>query len=204
MAVAGVFVVFLVLFFVRGVRLPLPLVTAAAAGAAVASVVMLVASMPGIRQSRSSWAAHGVHLGLALMALGVAFSGPYSESAHAKLMPGQSMEIKGYTISNAGLSQRQDGPVLVFAALAEVKRGAESIGALAPEQRWYPNSTNSFAEVSVIPGLGDEIYSTLTGYDTREGSVVLEVSVHPLVNWVWIGGTLMCLAGFLLLRREKP
>ncbi|MGE4552037.1 MAG: heme lyase CcmF/NrfE family subunit [Desulfovibrionaceae bacterium] len=203
LAVAGVFAVFLVIFFLRGVRLPLALVTAAGAGAAVAGVVMLVAAMPGIRQSRSSWAAHGVHLGLALMALGVAFSGPYTESAHAKLMPGQTLTVKDYAITNAGLTQRQDGEVLVFAALAEVKKDGKPVGALVPEQRWYPNSTNSYAEVSVIPGLGDEVYSTLTGYDTRDGSMVLEVSVHPLVNWIWVGGTLMCLAGFLLLRREK-
>lgn len=202
LAVAGVFVVFLVIFFLRGVRLPLALVTAAAAGAVVAGVVMLVATMPGMRR-RTGWSAYGVHLGVALMALGVAFSGPYTVSEHAKLLPGQSMSVRNYTVTNSGLTQRREGPVLAFAALAEVKKDGKPVGALVPEQRWYPNSSNSYSEVSVIPSLRDELYATLTGYDTRDGSVVLDVSVHPLVNWIWIGGTVMCLAGLLLLRRER-
>ena len=59
-----------------------------------------------------------------------------------------------------------------------------------------------FSEVDVIPGLGNEIYASLLGLD-ENSRVVVKVSVEPLVNWLWIGGTIMCLVPLVGLRRRK-
>ena len=59
-----------------------------------------------------------------------------------------------------------------------------------------------FSEVDVIPGLGNEIYASLLGLD-ESSRVVVKVSVEPLVNWLWIGGTIMCLVPLAGLRRRK-
>jgi cytochrome c-type biogenesis protein CcmF len=84
-----------------------------------------------------------------------------------------------------------------------VSLGEEEIGVLYPEKRIYRNfPRQQFAEVSLIPGLGDELYATLLGLDAS-GKLSFKISVNPLVNWIWIGGTLMCLFGFLLLRRHR-
>jgi len=44
------------------------------------------------------------------------------------------------------------------------------------------------------------VYATLLGFD-EAGAVSLKVSVNPLVNWIWIGGTLSCLIAFLCWRK---
>ena len=62
--------------------------------------------------------------------------------------------------------------------------------------------TMQFSEVDVIPGLGNEIYASLLGLD-ESSRVVVKVSVEPLVNWLWIGGTIMCLVPLAGLRRRK-
>ena len=38
-------------------------------------------------------------------------------------------------------------------------------------------------------------------YDLSEGDVSLKISLNPLVNWIWIGGTLSCLIAFLCWRK---
>jgi cytochrome c-type biogenesis protein CcmF len=34
-------------------------------------------------------------------------------------------------------------------------------------------------------------------------TAVVKVSINPLVNWLWLGGTLMCLFPFLGLGRRR-
>jgi cytochrome c-type biogenesis protein CcmF len=65
----------------------------------------------------------------------------------------------------------------------------------------YKNFPNQqFAEVGTIPSFGDELYATLLGL-TEDNKASFKISINPLVNWIWIGGTIMCLLAFLLLRR---
>jgi len=100
------------------------------------------------------------------------------------------------------LTHDHDNPAMdTHAALLSVTQGGKPVGSLAPEKRLYRNFEQStFAEVSVIPSLGEEIYATLLGFN-EEGAVSLKVSVNPLVNWIWIGGTLSCLIAFLCWRK---
>ena len=56
-----------------------------------------------------------------------------------------------------------------------------------------------FAEASTVPSLGNEFYATLMAID-RQGQVSLRLSSNPLINWLWIGGLIMCLLPFLSLR----
>jgi cytochrome c-type biogenesis protein CcmF len=91
--------------------------------------------------------------------------------------------------------------MVVFEARLEVKKDGEALGAMEPQRRFYRNFDQPFAEVSTITGLGDELYATLLGFD-REERVTIKVSVHPLINWIWIGGTLMCLFPFVGLARR--
>lgn len=199
---AGVFAGSLVAFWFAGVRVPLSLIAASGAVAAMASIVLLFVLTPRMRSSRHSWGAYGVHLGMVLMALAVAFSGPYKIEGEGTLHQGESMQVGDYLITNGKLTQERSRAVLAYKAELTVTRDGRTIGVVHPERRWYPNSRNSFAEVAVIPGLGDEIYTTLLGYDGKDGSVTISASVNPLVNWLWIGGTLMSLAPLLLLRRN--
>jgi cytochrome c-type biogenesis protein CcmF len=73
---------------------------------------------------------------------------------------------------------------------------------LYPERRFYRNFDQPFAEAAVIPGLGDELYATLLGFN-QDRQVRVQVRINPGVNWIWIGGTIMCLSGLLAFRSWK-
>jgi cytochrome c-type biogenesis protein CcmF len=136
------------------------------------------------------------------MVVGVAFSGPYKVEEEAVLTKGQSMQVGPYEVRFEELRHYHDNPAMdMHSAVLTVLRDGRQVGTLTPEKRLYASFQQStFAEVSVIPSLGEEIYSTLLGFN-EEGDVSLKISLNPLVNWIWIGGTLSCLIAFLCWRK---
>ncbi|OIQ51105.1 Cytochrome c-type biogenesis protein CcmF [Pseudodesulfovibrio hydrargyri] len=202
-AVSAVLVVAFAAFYLSGVTNVLAALTAAASVAALAGIGLLFALYPAVRAMRQSWGAYGVHLGLVLLALGVAFSGPYKTEREVVLAQGESVSIGEFTVTYAGLREDRnvgDIEVRATATLAVTKDGRD-VGVLQPDKRMYKNFPNQqFAEVGTIPSLGDELYATLLGL-TEDNKASFKISVNPLVNWIWIGGTIMCLLAFLLLKR---
>ena len=192
------------LWFV-GVRDLWPLLAAAGGIATCVSTVLIFVVAPASRRQRVSWGAYGVHFGLALVFVGIAFSGPYKATTEAVLDKGEVLQVDGYEVEYTGFDQDMTPAVSAFKAVLEVRNEkGETIGRLVPERRMYRNFQQPFAEAAVLPGLGDELYATLLGF-TEDEIISLKVSVNPLVNWLWIGGTLMCLLPWLCLRRvAKP
>ena len=53
-----------------------------------------------------------------------------------------------------------------------------------------------------ISSLGAEVYASLLGFDEAE-KASFKFSIQPLVNWIWIGSTLACVAALLAMRRTR-
>jgi cytochrome c-type biogenesis protein CcmF len=185
-----------------GLRLPVALFAGAASVAALACALYVFLRHRHARSLAGALGAYCVHVGLALVTLGVAFSGPYQISKEAVLTPGRAMEIGGFTLTFKDLEQEQNPAMTIARAVIDVQKDGKTVGRLAPERRVYKGFEQPFAEVSTIPSLGDELYATLLSATEKKAASV-KISVNPLVNWVWIGGTIMCLAPFLSLRRPK-
>ena len=144
----------------------------------------------------------GLHLGLALLALGIAFSGPYKVEQDHAFAPGDTLQLGGVAVTLKDLQEGTQPGYHYLEARLEVRRDDKVIGELAPQQRIYDKfGSMRFTEVDVIPGLGNEVYASLLGLD-QNGRAYIKVSLEPLVNWIWIGGTLMCLFPLLMLRRR--
>lgn len=192
----------LVGFFVMGVTKPLAAFTAAASVAAMVSIVALFVLNPAMRASRQSWGAYGIHLGLVLMALGIAFSGPYKVEEEVVLAEGETAAIDGYEIKYLSVFEDSTPELRARATTTlEVSRGGVVLGLMRPDKRIYTNfERQQFAEVATIFSLGDEVYATLLGF-TEDHKASFKISVNPLVNWIWIGGTILCLMPLLVLRR---
>ena len=188
--------------FVFQITLPSALAGVALACAGMASILILFAKESFARTRKGGLGAYLTHFGLALVVLGVAVSGPYQQAKEAVLAPDQTLTIGAYTVTNKGLTKAETPAMFAATATLPVEKNGVAIGELAPERRLYRNFEQPFAEVSTVPSFGDELYATLLGF-TDDGAVSIKVSVNPLVNWVWIGGTVMCLAALLCLRRFR-
>ncbi|MDR2850772.1 MAG: cytochrome c biogenesis protein CcsA, partial [Desulfovibrio sp.] len=177
-----------------GYRQPTALLAAAAAVSALLGVLLLLKES-GFRRP----AALGAHTGMALMALGIAFSGPYAQEQDMMLARGESGAVGQYTAILQEITGGRETGYEYLTSRLQISRNGENIGVVAPQRRMYDKfGAMQFSEVDTIPGLGDEIYASLLGLDS-DMRVMLKVSVKPLVNWLWIGGTLLCLAPLISL-----
>lgn len=195
--VLAVFAFCLVGLYLKGIVRPLPLFAAVSSLAGVFSLVLKMlsrfASFPRMKRG-----VYGLHVGLALMGLGVAISGPYQRSAEFILNKGQTATLGGYEIIFKGLETYTAPGMQGVRARVEVQRGKDYLGELIPERRLYVHFDQPFSEVSVLPSLGNELYATLLGF-TQNDVARLQVKIIPLVNWIWIGAIVLCAAGLFAL-----
>jgi cytochrome c-type biogenesis protein CcmF len=198
----GLFVGLAVVLWLAGLPLGLPLLAIALILSAFASVAAYLWQNRFSLRRQGTWSTWGVHLGLCLLGLGVAVSGPYKATAEAILSKGDSFSLQEYTLTFEEITTKRHPGMTASVANIRVSGETGGLGLLKPERRRYQNFRQPFAEASVIPGFGDEIYVTLLG--VGEGDIVrVKAQVMPLVNWIWIGGGIMCLLGLLGVRRQK-
>jgi cytochrome c-type biogenesis protein CcmF len=187
-----------------GYRQPTAFISAAAGFACLASIGLLMAGRP----ARDSLAAYGVHLGVALMVLGVAFSGPYKQEADLVLGVNETGHVGAYEVRLTKIADGEAPGYHFLEARLDVLKEGKQLGELIPERRIYEKfGRQQFAEADTVFSFGNEVYASLLGLEPakpgQERRVTVKISVHPLVNWLWIGGALMCLFPFIALRRHK-
>ncbi|MDR2075562.1 MAG: cytochrome c biogenesis protein CcsA, partial [Desulfovibrio sp.] len=199
-----------VLLFRLGVEQPTALVAAASALAATGGIAALFALKPQLFRARSSLAAHGAHLGLLLITIGVAFSGPYQARYSLTLNVGESAARGEYLFTLTGTRNGQAGGqrsgepnYRYFQADLAIFKAGRPLGVLSPQRRQYAKfEKQPYAEVATLFSLGNEIYATLLSPE-EEAQVTLMVAVNPLINWIWLGGALLSLCPILGLIRPR-
>jgi len=187
-----------------GYRQPTAFISAIAACACCVGIGLLAAGRP----ARASLAAYGVHLGVALIVLGVAFSGPYKQEADLVLGVNETGQVGAYEVRLTNIMDGEAPGYHFIAARLNVFKDGKPAGEIAPERRIYEKfGRQQFAEADTIFSLGNEVYASLLGLEPakpgQEPRVTVKVSVHPLVNWIWVGSILMCLFPCIGLRRSK-
>ena len=181
-----------------GVRMPVVLLALGGGGACLMAAGYCVLRYPQARRSRKQWGMYLAHAALALMVIGVALSGPLKISQQTRLAPGESFDVGGYRIMYASAERGQRRDMTFQRAVLEIRRGDKVQGYVRPERRVYANFKNkTFVEAGVLPSLGREVYGVLMGLGADDTATV-KVSINPGVNWIWIGGTLLCLAGLVV------
>jgi cytochrome c-type biogenesis protein CcmF len=200
LAVVVFFVLAAVLLWHFEYRAPAAFISSAAACACMGSMLLLFTERP----DRNTLAAYGVHLGAALVVLGVAFSGPYKQEADLTLGEGESARLGAFEVRLTRIEDGEEPGYHFLEARLDVFREGEKKGELSPQRRIYDKfGRQQFAEADTVFSPGDEIYASLLGLEPgRDGSrrVTVKISVHPLVNWLWAGGVLMCLFPLAALR----
>jgi cytochrome c-type biogenesis protein CcmF len=107
------------------------------------------------------------------------------------LKPGETAQIKNYTLQYDGLQVYPTENHQVVAARLTVLENGARVGLLAPEKNYYPGSHPDLAqwttEVAVRTTALDDLYVILAGFDEKQGTATLKAIVNPLVVWLWIG-----------------
>jgi len=134
-----------------------------------------------VRRNRRRYGGYIIHLGMAVLFIGVAASSAFQHVHTVELRKGQTTAIgRGYTARYDGPTSRIDVTKngverLVFGAKLTVYKGREKVGVLRPERGYYPISGAPFAgaigryfdgestsEIAMKAGPGLDIWSAVT------------------------------------------
>jgi cytochrome c-type biogenesis protein CcmF len=153
-----------------------------------------------------------VHLGIVILALGIVTSTSYTTRSEVTLASGQSTVVSGQYVSFAGLHEVKDALESSLQLVVSVDHHQ-----LRPAVTTYNGRNGETVGTPAIDSnLLRDVYVTfdaLGGPGTRSGaqvqanlpsgSVVMGVTVEPLLAWLWIGGLVVGLGSALSFLRRR-
>jgi cytochrome c-type biogenesis protein CcmF len=144
-----------------------------------------------------------VHLGVALIAVGVISSQFYQQSREATLAVGASMNIGRYELTHLGVTeQRSPGARTVSAQLALSEDGGPA-HPVAPARVFYESFNEQPATNIVIETRRlEDLYLVLTGWG-EDGTISLVAYINPMVSLIWVGGLALLLGAVITLWPER-
>ena len=145
-----------------------------------------------LSRNRRRYGGYTVHLGVLVMAVGVAVSSGLATDRTVTLQPGETATIGAYRITHDRLvvEALAEDP-RVIETRAEVRYAGPQSGSLGTALRDYPNAPNAIATPAVRTSLGEDLYVTLLASDPESQAVTLHLFLNPLVVWIWIGGAIV-------------
>ncbi|MFT3853672.1 MAG: cytochrome c-type biogenesis CcmF C-terminal domain-containing protein [Ilumatobacteraceae bacterium] len=145
-----------------------------------------------LRARPGFWGGQLAHVGLALVAVGIAASANLAQRSTVTLTPGDTVAASGYSITYVHPSARTTPMYEARGAVFRVARGGES-RTMSPEFHQFPNQVQPVGEPAVWTSWrGDDAYLSLLSLD--ENGAVLHVYRYPWLSLIWVGG-LTCAAG---------
>jgi cytochrome c-type biogenesis protein CcmF len=141
-----------------------------------------------MRRQRRRYGAYVVHLGIALVTIGVIGSSAYRIDEEAVLGPGDTVTIGSYSLRYDDFSYYPAEGKDVASVTLSVFQDGRAVGVLVPEKHFHRTAQQPVSEVSIRTTLREDLYVTLIGWEGDGPAIGLEVVISPLVVWMWIGG----------------
>jgi len=163
------------------------------------------------------YGARVVHFGVLLVFVGIAGSGGYGTEEQKALQPGDTLALgkfkivyndltadhgPNFTAATAHISvYKSAGPDAAIPDVGGTLAGntGELIAKLTPTRAVYTASGKAVSEVDVHRTLAGDLYLALTDLDSSSKLINLRILIKPLINWIWIGSTVMILGTLLVL-----
>jgi cytochrome c-type biogenesis protein CcmF len=152
-----------------------------------------------------------VHLGIVILALGIVTSTSYTTRSEVTLARGQSTVVSGQYVSFAGLHVVKDALDTSLELLVSVDhhqlrpavttyhgRNGQTVGTPAIDSNLLRDVYLTFDAEGNGSTSGAQVQN-----DLPAGSVVIGVTVEPLLAWLWIGGLIIGLGSALSFLRRR-
>ena len=165
----------------------LPLAAGAATTATGEYVRVLRRRPRALVVNRRRYGAYLAHIGIAVLAVGIAASHFAQQERDVTLAPGQQVSVGGYTLTYTGVDQREAGDHTDL--VASIRFGDQT---LEPTRAVYAGlGGQALTHVAITTTPVADLYVVLAGVDGDKAA--LRVFVNPLVTWIWAGGAVIIL-----------
>lgn len=148
------------------------------------------------------WGGYLVHLGVALLALGVTGTRMYGAETMAMLRPGEAVAVGRYTLVYEGWHSEDASDHTYECASVAVHRGREQLTTLTPCMEHYPAFDLTRAVPAVRAGLREDLYLVMVAWTDSGALAGFKIFINPLAGFIWWGGALLLVGGVVALGRQ--
>ncbi len=93
-----------------------------------------------VRRNRRRYGGYLIHLGVAVLLVGVAASSTFQHVQQITLSPGQSARVDGYSFRYLRPTSEVSAERISFGAQLDVWKGSKHVGLLSPSRSYYPST----------------------------------------------------------------
>jgi cytochrome c-type biogenesis protein CcmF len=147
--------------------------------------------------NRHRYGGYTAHLGVILVALGVAASSTFRTEHEATIKPGETISVSGHTLRLKSMWGREEKQRQVVGATLEVMNGAAVIGTMEPHMNFYPMSQAPVPTPAVRSGFRGDLYVNLQAFRPDGSNATIRAIYEPLVPWIWFGGGVVVLGALI-------
>jgi cytochrome c-type biogenesis protein CcmF len=145
-----------------------------------------------------------VHIGLALVAVGVTASSTMARQVEVTLPQGAATTFAGYELRYQGMRTLRQPQRVVLATDVAVTRSGRELGRMVPSLNLYPAATEPIGTPSIRYGSLRDLYASVIGVDSGGEQATFRFYLNPGVTWLWIGGAIMAAGGLLAAWPSRP
>ena len=155
-----------------------------------------------MRNDPHYWGGQIAHVGVALLALGIALSSNLGLEDEVTLQRGETVEFGRFEITFDGPFTRTESNREVLGAVVEVRRGGDLVAVKEPRLNRYFSTGQTVATPSVDTQLGGDLYLSLVAISDNQAS--LDLFWFPFIWLMWVGGALAAAGGVWAWLVRKP
>jgi cytochrome c-type biogenesis protein CcmF len=147
-----------------------------------------------------------VHVGIVMIAVGLAAAGSYASRDFVTLRPGQSVTVDGHLIRLIGVKTFSQAARYGNEATLQV----DGHGILQPALDTFRGTSQPVGTPAFTSSFIEDVYLAPNALSSKPGAeyATLQIVVQPLVSWLWIGGAIVAggavLAAMPGRRRRRP
>jgi len=149
---------------------------------------------PGI--TRGALGMSVAHFGVGIFVLGISIVQAFSVEEDLRLVPGESVEVAGFTFKLRALRNIQGPNFRALEGEFEIRKNGEFIGVLRPQKRTYLVQQSPMTEAGILAGLNRDLFVAL-GDPLGDGAWSVRLQYKPMIRFIWLGALIMALGGLI-------
>src|SRR5438067_3146029 len=165
---------------------------------------LLTALIGLVARNKRRYGGYLVHIGIVLIFLGFA-GNAYKRDVTQVLQPGQQMTVGAYTVRNDQVKVIEDGQKQSVVAYISVFKGGKQIDTMYPAKASFRKHQNEppRTDAAIRRSIAEDLYIVLDSFDLGTQTITVDVTINPLVNWVWMGFGLLAFGTGIALLPES-
>lgn len=142
------------------------------------------------------------HVGLAVTVVGVTMTSNYDVERDVRMNAGDQVTIGPYLFVFEGVQEIRGPNYLATQGRVVVTTEGDAVATLTPEKRRYLVRRDVMTEAAIDAGFSRDLYVAL-GEPLDDGSWAVRIYYKPFMRWVWGGGVIMALGGFVAIADRR-